>query len=85
MVLGINGSPVEDSNTDTLVKTIMEATEADQEFVKLSDIKVGPCLACKKCAYTNKCVQDDDFKWFSKKVLNAYIENLGEIRNGKIK
>ncbi|HTX61218.1 MAG TPA: flavodoxin family protein [Methanobacterium sp.] len=71
IVLGISGSPVEDSNTDLLVKTIMEATGAEQEFVKLSDIKVAPCMACKKCAYTNQCVQDDDFKWLSQKVLDA--------------
>lgn len=71
MVLGISGSPVENSNTDTLVKTMMEATGAEQEFVKLSNIKVGPCLACKKCVCTNECVQDDDFKWLSQKVLDA--------------
>lgn len=70
-VLGISGSPVEDSNTDTLIKTIMDATGAEQESVKLSDIKVAPCLACKKCAYTNQCVQDDDFKWLSQEVLDA--------------
>ncbi|MCC7551185.1 MAG: flavodoxin family protein [Methanobacterium sp.] len=70
-ILGISGSPVENSNTDLLVKTIMEATGANQEFVKLSNIKVAPCMACKKCVYTNQCVQDDDFKWLSQKVLNA--------------
>lgn len=70
-VLGISGSPVKNSNTDLLVKTIMDATGAEQEFVKLSNIKVGPCLACKKCVYTNQCVQDDDFKWLSKEVLEA--------------
>lgn len=77
LVLGISGSPVENSNTDTLVKTIMKATGAAQGFVKLSDIKVGPCLACKKCVYTNQCVQDDDFKWLSKKVLDADAIVLG--------
>ena len=77
MVLGISGSPVENSNTDILMKTIMESTRAEQEFVKLSDIEVGPCLACKKCAYTNQCVQDDDFKWLSQKVLDADAIVLG--------
>lgn len=70
-VLGISGSPVPNSNTDILVKTILEATGADQEFVKLSDIQVSSCRACKKCAYTNECVIDDDFKWLSKMVLDA--------------
>lgn len=70
-ILGISGSPVKDSNTDTLVKTVLEATELDQEFVKLSEIEVAPCIACKKCVYTNKCVLDDDFKELSQMVLDA--------------
>ena len=71
MILGISGSPVKDSNTDTLVKTIMDAAGADYEFIKLSDIEVAPCRACKECVYTNKCIVDDDFKWLSRKVLDA--------------
>ena len=76
-VLGISGSPVPNSNTDTLVKTILEATGMDQDFVKLSDIRVDPCRACKKCAYTNECVVDDDFKWLSKLVLDADAVVIG--------
>ena len=71
MILGISGSPVKDSNTDLLVKTIMKASRADFEFIKLSDIQVAPCMACKECVYTNKCVLDDDFKWLSQEVLDA--------------
>jgi multimeric flavodoxin WrbA len=70
-VLGISGSPVPNSNTDILIKTVLEATGLDQDFVKLSDITVAPCRACKKCAYTNECAVDDDFKWLSKMVLDA--------------
>jgi len=70
-VLGISGSPVKDSNTDTLVKTILEATNIDHEFVKLSDIEIAPCRACKKCAYTNRCILNDDFKWLSSKIVDA--------------
>jgi len=76
-VLGISGSPVKDSNTDTLIKTIMDATGAEQELIKLSKIKVGPCRACKQCAYTNECILDDDFKWLSKKVLDADVIVMG--------
>jgi len=70
-VLGISGSPVKDSKIDTLVKTILEATGEDQEFVKLSDIEVAPCRACKKFAYTNQCAVVVDFKWLSQKLLEA--------------
>ncbi len=70
-VLGISGSPTKDSNTDTLIKTVLDATGAETEFIKLSEIKVGPCIACMKCVYTNECVLKDDFKWLSKKVMEA--------------
>ncbi len=70
-ILGISGSPTKDSNTDALVKAILDATEAETEFVKLSEIKVGPCIACMKCVYTNECVLKDDFKWLSKKVMES--------------
>ena len=76
-VLGISGSPVKNSNTDKLVKAILEATGAEAEFIKLSDITVGPCIACRKCAYTNVCVLDDDFKWLSGKVLEARALVIG--------
>ncbi len=71
MILGISGSPTKNSNTDILIRTIMEATTAEPEFIKLSDIEVAPCKACKECVYTNQCIRDDDFKWLSQKVLNA--------------
>ncbi len=70
-VLGISGSPTKNSNTDTLIKTILEATGAETEFFKLSDIKVVPCIACMKCVSTNECILNDDFKWLSKKVMEA--------------
>lgn len=70
-VIGISGSPTQDSNTDTLIKEILDATGAETEFFKLSDIKVGGCIACMKCVYTNECVLNDDFKWLSKKVMEA--------------
>jgi len=76
-VLGISGSPVINSNTDALVKAVIEATGAEAEFVKLSGIHVGPCIACRKCAYTNKCVLNDDFRQLSGKVLEAKAIVIG--------
>ncbi len=70
-VLGISGSPTKDSNTDVLIRVILDATGAEKEFIKLSEIKVGPCIACMKCVYTNECVINDDFKWLSKRVMEA--------------
>ncbi len=70
-VLGISGSPTKESNTDVLIRAILEATGAEREFIKLSEIKVGPCIACMKCVCTNECVLNDDFKWLSRRVMEA--------------
>ncbi|MCL7412064.1 MAG: flavodoxin family protein [ANME-2 cluster archaeon] len=67
----MSGSPTENSNTDALINAILDATGAETEFVKLSEINVGPCIACMKCVQTNECVLNDHFKWLSKKVMEA--------------
>lgn len=36
-VLGVSGSPIENSNTDRIVKTILEASGLEPEFIKLTD------------------------------------------------
>lgn len=70
-VLGVSGSPTKNSNTDVLVKAVLDATGAETEFIKLSEINVGPCIACMKCVHTNVCVVNDDFRWLSEKVIEA--------------
>ncbi len=70
-VLGVSGSPTKNANTDKLVKAILEATGADTEFIKLSDVNIGPCRACMGCVYTNECVINDDFKWIAPKIMKA--------------
>ncbi len=37
LVLGISGSPVNNSNTDRLVKTVLEATGLDHEFINFQN------------------------------------------------
>ena len=70
-VLGISGSPIKNSNTDRLVKAVLNATGLESEFVKLSTINVRPCLACKKCVPDNLCKVKDDFPELSEKIKKA--------------
>lgn len=70
-VLGITGSPIENSNTDRLIKAILDATELKCEFVKLSKINIRPCLACKQCVPDNICKVKDDFPELAKKIKKA--------------
>jgi len=77
-VLGVSGSPVPGSNTDKIVKAIMSASNAEtQEFLKLSDVNIGPCRAHMKCVEGNRCDIQDDFVHISRKVLRADAIVLG--------
>ena len=76
-ILGISGSPIENSNTDRAVQAVLNATGLDTEFVKLSEISVRPCRACKQCVSDNTCKQMDDFPDLAKKVLKARALVIG--------
>ena len=76
-VLGISGSPIENSNTDRLIQAMLDATELESEFVKLSQINVRPCLACKQCVQDNICKVKDDFPQLAEKIKKAKALIIG--------
>ncbi|MBU1138717.1 MAG: flavodoxin family protein [Proteobacteria bacterium] len=70
-VLGVSGSPVQNSNTDRALKIALEATCMKSEFIKLSDYTFGPCDACLGCIKTNKCIKKDDGVMLAEKTFKA--------------
>lgn len=76
-IIGISGSPVKNSNTDRLVKTILESSGLKSEFVKLSKMSVKPCLACKGCVQDNICKVKDDFPDLAEKIKSAKAIIIG--------
>lgn len=66
--MGISGSPIKNSNTDRLIKAVLDEAGLESEFVKLSDINVRPCHACKKCVLDNVCKIKDDFPELAEKI-----------------
>ena len=63
-ILAISGSPRENGNTDTLLKTALEVLEQHgiaTEFVSLRGKKIMTCTACGACA-GGRCILDDDFE-----------------------
>ncbi|MCE7744541.1 MAG: flavodoxin family protein [Candidatus Heimdallarchaeota archaeon] len=76
-ILGVSGSPIINSNTDRAVKAVLDASGLETEFVKLSEINVRPCLACKECVKDNICKVDDDFPALAKKVKEAQALVIG--------
>ena len=76
-VLGISGSPIENSNTDRLIQAVLDATELEFEFVKLSRINIRPCLACKQCVPDNICKVKDDFPELAERIKKAKALIIG--------
>ncbi|WKY46601.1 flavodoxin family protein [Eubacteriaceae bacterium ES3] len=76
-IVCISGSPVKNSNTDRMLKGIANETGLEYEFIKLSSYTVKPCLACKACVSTNKCIQEDDFQEISEMIAAADAVIIG--------
>jgi len=80
-ILGISGSPYKNSNTDRLVKLVLDSTGLKSEFIKLSKCKINPCDGCMvkdpkwgrvfPCQLNNQCIIQDDFQKISPKLLEA--------------
>jgi multimeric flavodoxin WrbA len=70
-VLGVSGSPIKNSNTDKALRAVLEATDLETEFIKLTDYTVAPCLACLGCVKTNRCVIQDDGILLAEKAKEA--------------
>jgi multimeric flavodoxin WrbA len=76
-VLGISGSPVKNSNTDRLIKTVLEATGLNYEFIKLSEYDIHPCRACLGCAGDNICKQKDDWHFIENEIKECEALVIG--------
>jgi multimeric flavodoxin WrbA len=70
-ILGISGSPIKSSNTDRLIRAVLDASGLRAEFVKLSKITVRPCIACLGCKSDNICKVQDDLPALAEKVRRA--------------
>lgn len=70
-IIGISGSPVKNSNTDRLVQAVLESSGLATEFVKLSQVNIRPCIACKGCVPDNICKVNDDFVGLAEKIKTA--------------
>lgn len=73
-VLGINGSPRKDGNTDILLTKALEgakAVGAKVEKVILNSLKMCPCQECEKVKDDGTCKIRDDFQDLYKKIKEA--------------
>ena len=57
-----------DSNTDRLIKTVLDSNELSFEFIKPSKINGHPCIGCLGCKKDNICKVKNDFPDLAEKV-----------------
>ena len=71
-ILGICGSLREESNTNKLVKKVVESTGYDHELIYLSGKDIKPCTGCAHCMMNDgECAIKDDMQPLYEKILNA--------------
>ncbi|MBP8640373.1 MAG: flavodoxin family protein [Oscillospiraceae bacterium] len=81
-ILVLNGSPRLNGNTSYALKTIAdgiaENTQHELEFVNVTRLKIGGCVACEGCRHNGgNCVMKDDSKDVIDKVLAADVLIFG--------
>ena len=79
-ILGLEGSPRENGNTEKLVKTILQSARengAETKFYKLTKMNISLCLGCFKCRETGTCVTDDDMQLLHEEIQASDVIILG--------
>ena len=78
-IIGFSAGVVgRDSNTDRMVKAIMEKSGYDSEFVKLNELNYSTCKGCAwLCAKPQVCRLEDDLLPYCQKVKEADAVVLG--------
>ncbi len=62
-VIGIEGSPRKNGNTEQLVEAVLtgaEAKGAQTRFFKLAEMQISDCIACYTCKTKGRCAIEDD-------------------------
>lgn len=79
-VVGINGSPVTDGNTNALLAAVLKHIETEDvtvEQINLAKKQIGGCIHCNWCARKQTedklCVIDDDMAAIYPKLLGADV------------
>jgi multimeric flavodoxin WrbA len=71
MILGISASGRKDGVTSEAVKSILEATGSEYEYISLAGKRINGCIGCTLCASDNKCKIQDDWNEIGEKMLKA--------------
>jgi len=71
-ILGICGSLREESNTNKLVKKVVESSGCEYELIYLAGKDIKPCTGCAHCMMNDgECAIKDDLQPLYEKILTA--------------
>ncbi|MDR3153251.1 MAG: flavodoxin family protein [Deltaproteobacteria bacterium] len=71
-VLAFSGTPVRGGTIEKGLRMVLDGAGAGRnELIRLADLDIRVCVACKKCAPTNRCVIKDDVNPLLEKIERA--------------
>lgn len=70
-IIAFSGSPIKNGNIERGLKAVLESTGLKSRFIRLADLDMKVCIACKKCAVTNRCILNDDINPLLEEIENA--------------
>jgi len=80
LVIGIEGSPRKNGNTEQLVSTVLEGAKksgAATRLFKLADMDIADCVSCYACKKKGTCVIEDDMHMLYDAIQEADAIVLG--------
>jgi multimeric flavodoxin WrbA len=79
-ILGIEGGPRKDGNTEKLVRRVLAGAEeagCETEFIKLAELTINYCRGCGSCRATGACVMKDDMDQVVEAIQQSDVVVLG--------
>jgi multimeric flavodoxin WrbA len=79
-IVGFDGSPRDDGNTEKLVKAVLEGAAekgAQTQYYKILKMKITPCLGCNTCREDGICTIEDEMQPLYDTIQNADALVLG--------
>ena len=73
-ILGFEGSPRENGNTEKLVKAILEGAKengSETRFYKISKMNISPCTGCMDCREKGTCEIEDDMQFLYDEIQSS--------------
>lgn len=79
-IIGIDGSPRKDGNTEKLLKKVLAGAQeasGETQFLKLADLAIKYCQGCGTCRATGECVMQDDMDRVVEAIQQSDVVVLG--------